>query len=210
MNIDKNELDWPAFCYAAGEMTADEAAAFEVRLADDQAAREALARAVELTEVVASAELLAPALATRVAVARSQSSVWTKRITWMAIGSAASLLVALLWSGGWSWFAETSFPGDETASAQRAELAAAWSQTRKELADSDSDLWYLKHLAAVDTVPRDASQADSPDAAALITDDGSELLDTVTPEWMTAAVESYPNEPADPDSTPFDGERSEN
>ncbi len=194
MNTDKNELDWSSFCYAAGELSADEAAAFEARLADDQAAREALARAVELAEAVASAESLAPVVA-----ARSQSNVWTKRLTWMAIGSAASLLVALLWSGAWSW------PADESvASTEQSRLAAAWSQTRRELAETESDLWYLKHLTASDA----ADLPESPAASAMI--DDAELLDTVTPTWMTAAVETYPNEPSDPDSTPFDGERSEN
>ncbi len=192
MNNENHELDWSAFCYAAGEMTADEAAAFEARLADDQAAREALARAVELTEVVASAESLAPAV-----VVRSQASVWTKRLTWMAIGSAASLLVALVWSGAWSWLAS-----ETVASAEQARLAAAWSQTRQELAESDSDLWYPRHFAA--------SEAEEPDAVLPTPVDDADLLDSVTPTWMTAAVESYPNEPADPDSTPFDGERSEN
>ena len=194
----KNELDWSAFCYAAGELSAEEAAAFETRLADDQAAREALARAVELTEVVASAESLAPV------VARSQTnvwttSVWTRRLTWMAIGSAASLLVAMLWSGGWSWLADESVDSTE-----QSRLAAAWSQTRRELAESDSDLWYPGHLAA-----REATDLPDSGAPSAIIDD-AELLDTVTPKWMTAAVETYPNEPSDPDSTPFDSERSEN
>ena len=134
-----------------------------------------------------------------VVVARSQSNVWTKRLAWMAIGSAASLLVALLWTRRLVMVR----PSEPTSSIQRSELASAWSQTREELAESDSDLWYPKHLAADDTIPGESSQ--SPDAL-----DDVELLDMVTPEWMTAAVEAYPNEPADPDSTPFDGERSEN
>jgi len=186
MNIDKNELDWLAFCYAAGEMTPSEAAAFELQLADDQAAREALARAVELTHVVALAESLEPVVAVG-----SPSSSWNKRLTWMAIGSAASLLVALLWSNADMWFA-----GESIAAADHALLAVAWNQTRQELADSDSDLWYHK--------PSD-EQPESP------ADPGDvELLNSVAPSWLTAAVESYPNEPSDPDSTPFDGERSEN
>jgi hypothetical protein len=189
----ENELDWTAFCYAAGEMNEAEAAAFESRLADDQDAREALARAVELTQVVASAQSLEPVVAVR-----SQSSRWSRRLGWMAIGSAASLLVALLWSGAGSWFG-----GETVASGEQSRLADAWSQTRQELADNyddnnDSDLWYPKHASDSDAVnpPVDASELDS--------------LESTTPAWLTAAVESYPNEPSDPDSTPFDGERSEN
>jgi len=186
MMIDKNELDWLAFCYAAGELTEPEATAFELQLADDQAAREALARAVELTQVVATAESLEPVVALH-----SQSSSLTKRLAWMAIGSAASLLVALLWSGAGSWFS-----GKSIAAADQSRLADAWSQMRQELADSDSDLWYPK--------PND----DQPESLA---DPGDvDPLNSVAPSWMTAAVEGYPNEPSDPDSTPFDGERSEN
>src|SRR5688572_17831025 len=117
-----NELDWSAFCYASGEMTPAEAEAFEQRLSDDQAAREALARAVEITQAVISAESLAPAVALR-----SQPATWSRRLAWMAIGSAASLLAALLWSGGVaSWLGGRS----ERVSP---ELAAAWSETRGEL-----------------------------------------------------------------------------
>ena len=47
------DLDLLAFRYIAAEMTAAEAEAFELRLADDQAAREAVARAVELAQAVA-------------------------------------------------------------------------------------------------------------------------------------------------------------
>jgi hypothetical protein len=194
MNTQHDELDWLAFCYAAGELTAGDAAAFEARLADEQEAREALARAVEMSEVVATAESLAP-----VVVARSQSSVWMKRVVWMAIGSAASLLVALLWSGG-----SALWPDRTVASSDRALLADAWSRTRQELAESDSDLWYPKHLAASE------STAELFDARAPLAADDGELLEQATPSWMTAAVETYPNEPTDPDSTPFDGERSEN
>src|SRR5262245_46700476 len=123
-----NELDWTAFCYAAGELSADESAAFENLLGEDQAAREALARAVELTQAVASAETIHPTI-----VARSRSSVWTKRLTWMAIGSAASLLVALLWTGSGSLF--RGQPGNSQVTG---ELAAAWIATQEEMAEGES------------------------------------------------------------------------
>ncbi|MCI0357416.1 MAG: hypothetical protein L0211_02900 [Planctomycetaceae bacterium] len=187
----ENELDWSAFCYAAGEMNAADAAAFEQRLAEDQAAREALARAVELTEAVAAAESLEPAVTLNEATWN-----WSRRLGWMAIGSAASLLVALLWSGAGSWFiSQPSGTGDQS------QLAAAWSLTRQELADSESDLWYPKHLSASEAV----EPAELTGQAG-----GFDEVDSATPAWLTAAVESYPNEPSDPDNTPFDGERSNN
>ncbi|MGL5097784.1 MAG: hypothetical protein ACRDD1_19520, partial [Planctomycetia bacterium] len=48
------DLDWSAFRYAAGEMTAGEEAAFEDRLTADQSAREAVATAVEWTLAVSA------------------------------------------------------------------------------------------------------------------------------------------------------------
>lgn len=194
----ENELDWSAFCYAAGEMNESDAAAFELRLAHDQAAREALARAVELTQAVAAAESLEPVVTLRQPAAKEVT--WSRRLAWMAIGSAASLLVALLWSGAGSWFVVRP-----NAAGDQSQLAIVWSQTRQELADSDSvlwesELWYPKHLSASESIdPSDAGEAG-----------GFDLAESDTPAWMTAAVESYPNEPTDPDSTPFDGDRSDN
>src|SRR5262245_35404420 len=91
-----NELDWQAFCYAAGELNAAEAEQFERRLAEDQGAREALARAVEMTQVVAAAEAQCGDLVTPAATAKRD---WSSRLSWMAIGSVAALLLAVLWSG---------------------------------------------------------------------------------------------------------------
>jgi anti-sigma factor RsiW len=49
-------LDWLAFRYVAGELSSDETAAFEQRLADDQAACDAVVRAMQLCEAIALAE----------------------------------------------------------------------------------------------------------------------------------------------------------
>ncbi|HMC10306.1 MAG TPA: hypothetical protein VKH44_03415, partial [Pirellulaceae bacterium] len=95
-DINPNDLDWLAFCYAAGELDSAEAEQFEARLADDQSAREALARAVEFTQTVAAAE---SQYGDFVVLAAHAQSEWNKRLSWMAIGGLASLLLALLWSG---------------------------------------------------------------------------------------------------------------
>ena len=50
-----SDLDWLAFRYVAGELTADEAGRFEARLDHDQAAREAVAGAVGLADALAAA-----------------------------------------------------------------------------------------------------------------------------------------------------------
>src|SRR5437016_14511109 len=106
-----NDLDWLAFCCAAGELDADQTEQFEARLADDQAAREALARAVELTQIVAAAEsqcgdfvvpgahsfvvpgahsFVVPGAHSTVVVANRTNSDWNRRLSWMAVGGLAS------------------------------------------------------------------------------------------------------------------------
>ena len=50
-----NELDWVAYNYVAGEMSAEESNQFEVRLATDQAAREAVAASVALLQAISLA-----------------------------------------------------------------------------------------------------------------------------------------------------------
>lgn len=52
---DRTELDWLAFQYVAGELSADEAEQFESRLLCDFAAAEAVSRAVALGEAVSLA-----------------------------------------------------------------------------------------------------------------------------------------------------------
>lgn len=51
----RNDLAWLANCYVAGELSADEAAAFEARLESDVAACDAVALAMELNLAVAAA-----------------------------------------------------------------------------------------------------------------------------------------------------------
>lgn len=50
----RNDVAWLASCYVAGEFSAEEAAAFEARLANDEAACEAVARAMELNLAIAA------------------------------------------------------------------------------------------------------------------------------------------------------------
>ncbi len=168
-----NDLDWLAFCYAAGELDAAEAEQFEARLADDQAAREALARAVELTQTVAAAEtqygeFVAPAARTDLH--------WNRRLSWMAVGGLASLLLAFLWSGfvGPTWHTAQN----RLAAQSRYQLAMAWNQTRDEFAGvREAALW----------LP--VSEADDESPAG---DMGDDVADA--PSWMMAAVFSAPRE----------------
>jgi hypothetical protein len=173
-----NELDWLAFCYAAGELDSADAEAFESRLAEEQSAREALVRAVELTQTVAAAEAQCGDLV--VPAARTKAD-WNSRLAWMAIGGLASVLLALLWSGvvGPTW--RTTQHQLLAQSQQR--LASAWSQTRLEI--REAGLW---------TAP---GGSDDDEPAMLASDE----MEDDAPSWMTAAVFNMPKAAAGQTST---------
>jgi hypothetical protein len=209
-----DDLDWQAFCYAAGELSPTAMAEFEQRLGLDQATREALARAIELTQAIASAESLASVVRLPAADVSSDRRGRLSRaqyFAWGALASAALLGAFVVWNGGASDARPKS--AERLGRAER-ELAVAWSQTRSELAiASDSDFWFPAHL--------NAGEANLPDAA---DDDGRDDLadDSLlgpTPGWLVAAVAGLapaaddhdPAEPADRgELTPFDEERTEN
>jgi len=178
-----NELDWLAFCYAAGEFDAAEAEAFEARLAEEQPAREALARAVELTQTVAAAEAQCGDFVVPAARAKTD---WNSRLSWMAIGGLASLLLALLWSGVVGPTVRTTQQRLLAKSQQN--LASAWSQTRLEI--REAGLW------------TPAGSNDDEELAPMMSDD----MDSDAPSWMTAAVFSLPRADASAPAT----ERLEN
>ena len=186
----RHQLDWSAFCYAAGEMSPAEATEFETLLADDQAAREALARAVELTQVVAAAE---SQVGDVVLPASHRTTGWAVRFSWMAAGGLASLLIGLLWTGAIR---------PSASSVRQYELAAAWTETRAELSSAKAaGLW-----------PSVSSHHGDADDDSL----GNEgLLDAValdeTPSWMDAAVLGIGGETSDEsDGTLGPVERLEN
>jgi len=175
MTTDKYDLDWLAFSYAAGELENTDHEQFEARLAEDQSAREALARAVELCQTVSAVETQRCDYITPAAHSHNN---WNQRLTWMAVGGLASVLVALLWSGvvGPAWQAASrSF---HAFSQQN--LASAWTETRTQIADV-REAGYWPSLTSAD------SDDDIPSTATL--DDVS--LDDA-PSWMTAAVFSLP------------------
>ena len=176
MTNDLTDLDWLAFCYAAGELDAAQAEQFEARLADDQSACEALARAVELTQTVAAAESQSSDFVTP---ASRTNLDWNRRLSWMAVGGLASLLVALLWSGvvGPTWHTAQRRLGAQA----RYQLAMAWNQTRDEFAGvRETGLW----------LPLAGSDADDETAAGDVRIYDETIADA--PSWMTAAVFNAP------------------
>ena len=172
----RNQLDWSAFCYAAGEMSPAEATEFEARLAEDQAAREALASAVELTQVVAAAESQAGDV---VLPTSRRTASWAVRFSWMAIGGLAVLLLGLFWTGAIRPSAN---------SVRQYELAAAWTETRAELSSAKAaGLWpsvSSHHGDADDELPGSDALLD-----AVVLDE--------TPSWMDAAVLGIGGETSD-------------
>jgi len=180
MTNDK-QLDWLAFCYAAGELSAAEAEAFELRLAEEQPAREALARAVELTQVAAAAE----AQPTVVLSSSRSHSTWKTRVAWMAVGGLASLLAAFLFTGKLHF----RLPWQ---SSKQVQLAAAWSETRTQFkSNAELGLWTAE--------PPRADEGD--DLLAATASPMDEVSDE-TPSWLNAALGIVPD--SDNDSSTSD------
>jgi hypothetical protein len=185
-----DNLDWAAFCYLAGELNAQDQAAFEARLAEDQSAREALAQAVELTQAVCSAE---EHVAKIVEIAKPAASQWSLRVSWMAIGGLAAVAAGLLVAiplGGLDGLIPSANRANQFA------LAAAWTETGDQ----------LLQLADVGLAPRGSALASDLDDEPLI---GSvaNLDDPMgeMPSWLTAAVLNQTGEA--PEQTP-DGTES--
>jgi len=174
MTTDQQDLDWLAFCYAAGELENTDRDEFEARLADDQAAREALARAVELCQTVAAVETQCGDYVT---VAAHAQIAWNQRLSWMAVGGLASLLVALLWSGVVAPVWQTANRNSHSFSQRN--LASAWTETRTEIANV-REAGYWPAIASTDV----------DDDLAMTSSDENMLEDA--PSWMTAAVFSLP------------------
>ena len=132
MNTDRNNLDWLAFQYVAGEMSPPDAEAFETRLLDDQPAREAVAAAVELCQAV-EATCSAPgrAGAATTLPASRMSATWMAPAAWLAAGAAACLLVV----ASIQWLSAPNKSGENRmargSSDADLELALAWSDVRQ-------------------------------------------------------------------------------
>ncbi|MCI0355640.1 MAG: hypothetical protein L0099_11470, partial [Acidobacteria bacterium] len=106
---EREELQWLAFRYVAGEMNAAEAEAWERRLADDQAARDAVCQGVALTGRLAAASPhnagareadFPPTTVTRGAVPKSSRHAALRALGWMSLGAAAALVSVMLANPG--------------------------------------------------------------------------------------------------------------
>lgn len=155
----RNDLAWLANCYVAGELSAEDTAAFEARLESDEAACEAVARAMELNLAIAAAfdhessrPVLLPA---RESIAPAR---WAGvAITALAASAVAAASVALM-------VGPSNSANGLARKDRAARLVAAWASgeaARNNLAEDesldladDSDLdppdWMLAALTAAD------------------------------------------------------------
>lgn len=181
------QLAWVAFCYAADDLPAAEAAEFEQRLASDQSAREALAAAVELSQVVAAAESHPREKVSSPAAARLAD--WNSRLSWMAVGGLASaLLVVLSVAIGPRWQAAQR----NMRSAALEQLAFAWNETRLEVSQVNDQVNEVGFSHAILTADFDAES----DMLADMRPPEGEFTDGEAPSWLTVAVLLAHDQPA--------------
>lgn len=182
-----DDLDWLAFCYAAGDLDATATERFEARLAEEQPAREALARAVDLTQTVAAAEVQ-PCLAVPVGTIKTH---WQTRVSWMAIGGLAAALMIMAWTSvvGPSW----KQARNTLAARSHQHLAQAWTKTRQQIAaPTTEEVWSDFDLS----LEADGWLADSQAVDSLAV----EVELHQAPSWMMAAVYAS-SRPSDSPST---------
>ncbi len=167
----ESETAWLALCYVQDELTIAQRLEFELRLADDQAAREAVAEAVELLAAVSliEQEIVVDTVAADVAPARRFS--YTGRVaSWGGAVLAASVAIMLTWH----WMSSASSVGSS-------DVALVWAQ---QLAELNDDIQHRHELAE-----EHAAELESQQFLALHLDrDGDD--DMLAPSWLLAAIEA--------------------
>jgi hypothetical protein len=167
------DLHWTAFLYMEGELSSEQASAFEDRLAGDEAAREALTLAVELAEALA---VVGPEFRRD----RSRRRVARRVVVAVSTLAAAACLVVAV---GWRFL--PSFAERPDAS----EVAIAWSSLR---ADAE---WLAvpPESTATATVAATAVEAD-------LDLETEPATDRALPSWLlTAASATVDDEPGQED-----------
>lgn len=112
------DLELLAFGYLHEELSAEETAAFEQRLAEDQRVREALAHAVELSHACRAA------LATP--VTSNQTGNWVSIAGWVVAGVAAAIAV---FATVQSAYPPANSSVEDSATKINSELISAWSES---------------------------------------------------------------------------------
>ena len=126
-----NDLDWMAFCYIADELSGEELAQFEARLASDQAARDAVEQAMRISTAVYECKLPTTEPAVQTVSATAPSAVSSRSVSQWIVALAAALLIGV---GLTAWIANSNpSKSGEVAMTQDEELAIAWADTIQEV-----------------------------------------------------------------------------
>lgn len=156
-SAESDELDLLAFRYVAGEMPPEEAGEFELRMAEDQAARDAMTQAVAVAERLLEARPAqeSPVIAMPVGPP-AVAGTWRhalRALGWMASGAAAVLLGVILVRPGVLRQPAADVPR-HAAPVQPIANALVWArlQTASQWADEQDERW-LDEVEA--TLPSD-------------------------------------------------------
>ncbi len=211
----KDDAQWAALRYVLGEMTAEEAEAYEQTLSTDLQACEQVAAAARLTADIfdsldAESASEAASQTDQTKLSRSAKPVPSadraqRGGLWAVVGLVAA--VCLLVAGGLSFFAaigdhEMAVTDQEDAGA--GSLVAIWTEQSAEAAAASPTLG----LSGADRLNADNSNADNmiADNGSVADDDDDPVLiaddDYDVPGWMIAAVEN--GKSFSPDSSPND------
>ena len=131
----RNDLAWLANCYVAGELSTDDAAAFEARLETDVAACEAVAQAMQLNLAIVAAFDAEPSI-----LNRQPATIPPTRRT---VAAVAALAVAALAVAGVAVLVGRGPDGNAVARKDGADkLVAAWAsgEAARNAADEDESL----------------------------------------------------------------------
>ena len=162
---------WTAVCFALGDLSTQEATAFEATLADDQAAREDVAQAARLLQTLASVmEQERPrasvVIASDVIVPENRAIFLRGVLRFVMATAAAGLLGVLLWETRQGAVVPDAPASVASKAGDPAGLVALWS-------------------AAAEPSAAEPSAAD--ESAAEESPDGEAAL--LPPDWLLAAVE---------------------
>ena len=192
-NTQSDELSWLALRYVGGEMTSDEAAAFEARLSTNQAACEAVSIAVQ---TVCSARAVFESESVESAPARSRHTksvpvtvVATrgpaKSARWISFAVSVLAMVLVLSVASFHELNQTRLSSD---AARNRELAVLWTEAGR-----------APHLEEIQ-LPPILENDDSPSVPG---EDRLAPVDLVAgvPEWMLVALENQRGEVGNDDET---------
>jgi hypothetical protein len=187
------DLDWLAFRYVSGEMTAEEHAAFEENLTESQPAREAVAAAVLLAQAVALTETRRPDGARAELVPASRAArgpTWHGRLGWALAGAAASLVIA--W--GLQVWRDSSRAPNLVAQNRPADHEDLSALARQWTVAGDFD------PETADDENADRGRAEDPTGAEQysLVIAGDLFDDLVAPDWLLSAVSSGEQSPMSP------------